>query len=224
MKLKNGTIRPGVVIEVLEGGNIKVEAPGLFSREDKDKLPPVYPFPFYNNSNKFSSVKELEEVWILNFSDNPRQLYWIRKDNMHVNNKELLTEENVEIICNRDLGASWATIYFSDGSGWIIKNDDSMIQIRQDGSILLDTNWPNRVIDINAASISLGSKEKSAHPAAYGDVVMETLQKIQISLELIKQSANMNPYTKPIAMALGRLPAEIKDLIPKTISTNVTLD
>lgn len=224
MKLKNGTIRPGIVIEVLDKGCIKAGVPGLFNREDKDKLPPIMPFPFGHNVNSFSSIKELEEVWIMNFSDNPMQLYWVRKDNMAENNKELLKEENVEIICNRENDLTWATIYFSDGSGWIIRNDESVVQIRKDGSILLDSNLPHRVIDINPKSISLGSKTESAHPAVYGDVLMEALQNIQISLELIKQASNMNPYTKPISIGLGKLPSELKELIPKVVSTNVTLD
>ena len=37
-----------------------------------------------NNSNTFSKLKQYDDVWIMNFSDNPRQLYWFRKDNVEI--------------------------------------------------------------------------------------------------------------------------------------------
>lgn len=223
MKLKNGIIRPGVVVEVLENNIIRVGAPGLFDRNDGEKLPKVYPWPCGINKNAYSQIKELDNVWVVNFSDNPAQLYWFRKDDV-ADNAEIIKEENVEILCNKESGVGWATIYFSDGSGWIIRNIDSVIQIKPDGSILLDTGIPHRAIDINAKTISLGTPGGSAHPAVYGDVLMDVLMKIQVAIELIKQSANMSPYTKPISIALNKLPNQIDELIPKVVSTNVTLD
>ena len=44
MKLINGIIRPGEILEVLENGKIKASAPGLFSEEDLENLPPIMPF------------------------------------------------------------------------------------------------------------------------------------------------------------------------------------
>ena len=87
MKLSSGVLRPGIVIDVLEEGNITASAPGLFSKEDSDKLPPIYPFTGLH-ANQFSSVNTGDEVWILNFSDNPMQLYWFRKDDYKENNKK----------------------------------------------------------------------------------------------------------------------------------------
>ena len=224
MRLKNGILRPGTVIQVLENNIIRADVPGLFSREDGEKLPPIYPFAALINCNSYSQINEYDEIWVLNFSDNPLQLYWLRKDKVSENNQEIIKEENVEIICNREAAAGWATIYFSDGSGWIIRNADSYIQIRQDGSIKLDANMPNRIIDINSDSISLGSEGSSEHPAAYGDVVADALTKIKLALKLIKQAANSSPYTKPISVAIGTIPDDLGNLIDKSTSPNVTLD
>lgn len=224
MKLLNGILRPGTVTEVLDKGNIKATVPGLFSPNDSpDTLPPIYPFTGWN-ANKFSSIKQGENVWVLNFSDNPMQLYWFRKDDID-NNNELMKEENVDIICNRETSFGWATIYFSDGSGWVIKNDDSIIQIDKDGNILLSkSSEPHRTIHINDDGISLGSKGKSAHPAVYADELTNILQNIQISLELVQKAALNTPFTMGIATALGTKPIELKLMIPKITSPHVTLD
>ena len=176
MRLVNGTIRPGTVLEVLENGLIKASAPGLFSYVDDPKmLPPIMPWFIGNNSNAFSKLKQYDDVWIMNFSDNPRQLYWFRKDNVGDNTNIPLTETNVEILCNREVNGDWCTIYFSDGSGWVIGKGESIIQIRPDGSIFLSNDMPNRCIDINGKSISIGSPGESAHPAACGDAVEEVI-------------------------------------------------
>ena len=38
MKLRNGILRPGTVVEVLENNEIRAEVPGLFSREDRKSV------------------------------------------------------------------------------------------------------------------------------------------------------------------------------------------
>ena len=116
MKLHKAIIRPGNVMEVLENGVIKASAPGLFSfSDDPAKLPPIMPWQIGSNCNSFSKPKLYENIWIMNFLDNPRQLYWFRKDRVSDNSNINITEENVEILCNRDVNGEWATIYFSDG-------------------------------------------------------------------------------------------------------------
>ena len=72
-----------------------------------------------------------------------------------------VSEENVEILCNREVGGDWATIYFSDGSGWIISNGESKIQIKSDGTLLLTNNMPHRDIEISNDAIRLGTAKKS---------------------------------------------------------------
>jgi hypothetical protein len=233
MKLNKGTIRPGTVLQVLENGMIKASAPGLFSfTDDPEKMPPIMPWFIGSNSNSFSKLKQYDEVWILNFTDNPRQLYWFRKDN-NIDNNELLIpetenrvvdEENVEIICNRDAKGEWATIYFSDGSGWVIGKGDSIIQIREDGTILLSTGLPNRCIDINGKNISIGSKDESEHPAAYGDEVANVLFELCKLLQQVAIAAIPNPYTSAIGTKLLTGLPNVTGKIPNVSSTHVTID
>lgn len=107
-------------------GNIKVEAPGLFSSEDIESLPTVMPW-FGLHANSYSEPLVDDEVWVLNVEDNPLQLFWFRKDDRVGHNDEIESEQNVEIICNREAGTGYATIYFSDGTGWMFRNGDSYI-------------------------------------------------------------------------------------------------
>ena len=83
MKLINGILRPGNILEVLDNGKIKASAPGLFSAEDPlELLPPI--MPFYElmggHANSYSTPIVGEECGVLNMQDNPLQLYWFRKD------------------------------------------------------------------------------------------------------------------------------------------------
>lgn len=225
MKLCNAILRPGIVREVVDNkGTIKVSAPGLFSETDETNLlPPVTPF-LTSHTNQFSKPIVDDEVWVINFTDNLQQLYWFRKDNFAENNKKILEEENIEVLCNRETGEmGWATIYFSDNSGWMIRNDKSFIQINQDGEILINQEWPNRCININTENISLGSKGKSAHPAAYADKVGELLLKIYLTFDAIKTAAQPNPYTTAIASAIDLIGDWSKE-IDSINSLHVTLD
>ena len=228
MKLLNGVIRPGTVLEVMDDGCIKAAAPGLFSIEDDvEKLPKIIPFFIGGNANSYSKPLLNDEVWIMNFNDNPQQLYWFRKD--YPSETDNMTniikdQENVEILCNREVGAGWCALYFSDGSGWVISKDESTIQIQKNGSIVLNTGKPNRCIDINGKNISIGSIGKSAHPAAYGDTVEEILLSLCLMLNQVAMGAMANPYTINIGTTiLQKLPGIINDL-SSISSDHVTID
>lgn len=226
MKLSNGIIRPGTVLEVLDDGCIKAAAPGLFSvTDDVNNMPKIMPWFIGNNSNAFSKLKQYDEVWLMNFSNNPQQLYWFRKDDVTDNSTNIpIQEENVEIICNRDVCGEWCTIYFSDGSGWIIGKGDSKINIRPDGTILLSANMPNRVIDINGNNISIGSEGSSAHSAAYGDETENVLMEICKLLNEVGTTALGNQYTLSVGNTIiSKLPAIINK-ISDISSQHVTID
>lgn len=223
MKLVNCILRPGKIIEVLDGGKIKAEVPGLFNMEDIDKIPPIYPF-FGEHSNSYAQPRQYDEVWVLNATDNPLQLHWFRKDDYMKNNAELIKEENVEVLCNRETGMDWATIYFSDGSGWVIKKEDSVMQIRPDGSILLDTSTPHRAIDINSDNISIGSVGRSAHPAAYGDSVEDVLKDLCGLMRAIQTVSKSNPYTTMISTVIGSKIGKIENAIGTISSQHITID
>ena len=225
MKLYNGTIRPGTVLEVLENGNIKASAPGLFSFEDDPaKLPPIMPWFIGSNCNSYSQPLKYDDVWIMNFTDNPQQLYWFRKDRM-INNENLpMNEENIEIVCNRDVGGDWCSIYFSDGSGWVMSKGDSMVQIKPDGSINLNPGFKHRIIDVNAESISLGSMGKSEHQAAYGDVIADVFLSLITALRQVQMAAMPNPMTAAIGAVLATSLPLIEQKLPEIVSPHVTLD
>ena len=213
MKLVHATLRQG---------KIKVEAPGLFAGADKDNCPPVYPF-FGQHPNSYSSVNEGDEVWLLSCTDNKRQLHWFRKDDYEENNAGLLDGKNVEIIMNRESGIGWATLLFEDGMGWIIRNNNSAINITSDG-ILLDTGAPHRTIDINSGGISLGTAGGSKHKAALGDEVQRTFQAILGTLNSLAIAAESTAFTKHLAPAIRSQIDSISTRIPKITSDNVTLD
>lgn len=225
MKLLHATIRPGIVLEVLENGEIKASAPGLFSFiDDPTLLPPILPWMIGNNSNSFSQPKLYDEIWLMNFEDNPRQLYWFRKDDIKRNENIPLTEENVEVLCNREVGGDWCTIYFSDGSGWVISKGESIINIKSDGSIMLSNGMPNRCIDINGKNISIGSEQQSAHPAAYGDNVENVIRSLCILLNSIGLKALANPHTAAIGTELMAKLPNIISKITDISSQHVTID
>lgn len=225
MRLFKGTIRPGTVREVLDNGVVKASAPGLFSFEDDtEKMPPIMPWMIGNNSNAFSQPKVYDEIWIMNFSDNPRQLYWFRKDDKSTNPNIPMTDNNVEILCNRDVNGEWATIYFSDGSGWVIGKGGSIINIKADGSILLSTGMANRDIEISGSGISLGTAGGSKHTAAYGDAIEDILYSLCSMLSGIGQIAMVMPATAMIGQSIIKEMPNITEKISNISSTHVTID
>lgn len=226
MKLMAGTLRPGTVLKVEDGGVIKASAPGLFSAEDDvELLPPIYP-SFIGNSNQYSQPEEYDEVWILQFSDNPLELHWIKKDAQDVNNEELgLGEEtDVEILCNRKSGMGIAAVYFSNGTGWVMTKDNSKIQINHDGDIILSTGLPHGTLAVTGSGISLGTEGKSKYSAVLGEPLVDCLNEFLSALAKIGKTASANPYTAPIGALLLSLPAQLAQSVNSVLSSNVTLD
>ena len=225
MKLYNGTIRPGVVKEILPNGCIKATAPGLFnSVDDTNFLPPIMPWQIGSNANSYSQPEKQSEVWIMNFDDNPMQLYWFRKDDITECDNLDLTEINVEVLCNKDLNGEWATIYLSDGSGWVISKGESVMQIRADGSITLTNGLPQRTIDINVGGISLGKAGSSSHQAAYGDVIIDIFLSLLSLLKQVQMAAMANPHTMQLASPIAALLPNIEKMVPALMSDTVSLE
>ena len=159
----------------------------------------------------------------MNFSDNDQQLYWFRKDSMD-NLKKLLVDKEgkIDVVIHHDTGKKWGTLYFSDGSGWVMKNGTSVIQIDANGNILLSHPNPNRAIYIGPNSISLGKRGKSSHTAAYGDKVIDMMNNIKMQFDLLKKAMESNPYTAGAASSINT--DTWKDEIERIESTNVTLE
>lgn len=228
MKLINGELRPGTILEVLSSeGVIKASVPGLFSAEDVEVLPPIYPFCM-GGSNTYSTPNKGDEVWVLFFADNMQQLFWFRKDNFALNNGKLAGDiqqkQNVEVLSNRESGTGVATIYFSDGTGWIIKNQEVAIQLDNDGNITLTNGQPHGTIEISDDGISLGTKGGSAHPACHGDKVAELFDKLINCLSNVAQVAKGNPYTTAIGTVLEEEIAKFENDPDYINSDVVTID
>lgn len=228
MILSNGIIRPGVIREVLTNGHIKVSSPGLFSiTDDLELLPTIMPWFIGSNSNTFSQPIVGEEVWILNFSDNPLQLFWFKKEytgEKWENIENIDSAQNVEIICNRDATNGWATIYFSDGTGWVIGNGNAKIELLSDGSIKMGIGKSNRCVHINNNNISIGSENSSAHPAAYGDKVEDVFNALCNLLNGVATKALANPYTAAIGSEIVSKISKITNKISDISSEHITID
>ena len=170
MKLANATLRPGTITKVLNNGKIKASVPGLFMKGDEDKNPEIMPFFEIcgDHANHFSTPVLGENIWVINTADNPRELYWFRKDK-HIENNQFLFDEggvtNVEILCNRNGANGWATIYFSDGSGWILRYNQDFIQIAPDSSITIKSS--------TGCDIILKEDKIYLHSSSGCDVVMQ---------------------------------------------------
>ena len=158
----------------------------------------------------------------MNFDDNPLQLFWFRKDDRTEHNSEIEGEENVEVLCNREAGTGYATIYFSDGTGWMLRNGSSFINIRADGSIIIDAG--NTKLHVKGEGISLGSENKSAHPGCFGDEIKKALQMISSCLRAMRDAAQPNAYTAPIGTAIGSTPENLDQQAEAIISNKITLD
>lgn len=239
MKLSEGELRPGVVLEVLDNfGTITASVPGLFSEEDKGCLPPISPF-LIGQPNAFTTPKVGDEVWVLFFHDNNRQLFWIRKDNTTKNNGQrnkkggpkssqndggIQGQPNCNILASIENKSAWATIYFADGSGWVIQNQDIIIQLDQDGKMIMTNGEPHCTLEINDDGISLGSSGKSAHPACHGDKVVQLFDNIIDTLSAISTTAKANPYTAAIGTVIDQQLLKFKNDSQYIVSDYVTLD
>lgn len=224
MKLSECILRPAKVVEVMDNNIIKVTAPGIFSTEDDvSKLPPVYPF-IEMTKNAFSGVAIGDEVWLLSVKDNSQELFWLRKPDSDFGYEDLPAGKNLEVLARRESGASWAEIYFTDGTGWVIRNDSSKIVIDSDGNIVLSAPGYHKTIEINDMGISLGTKGGSAEPAVLGDKLTDVLEYISIMFDSISTMAAANPYTFPLSVPINSLKAGLDDKIKHICSSYVTLD
>jgi len=243
MRLADCEMRPGIILNVLDNvGTITASVPGLFSKEDADLLPPIHPLGLGGSSNSFSTPNKGDEVYVIFNHTNPEQLFWIRKDNFTQNNGKcgnkvrstggkkseskdgVQAEKNIEVLSSRESGLGWATIYFSDGSGWVIQNADTVIQLDNEGSIVLSMDKPHQNIEISDNGISLGTLGGSAHPVCHGDKVQKLFENIINTLTLAANAAKTNPYTAAVGTAIETSLKQYQDSPDYINSEYVTVD
>lgn len=236
MDFAEGRMRPGVVRKVEGGGIIKASVPGLFSAEDPpEKLPPIRMFPC-GVANSITQVKELDEVWVLNFEDNPAELYWIRKDDQEdaednrkalddTDNEKIKPGNATEVIFNKNDGGQQGSLYFSKESGVVLRKDDSYVQINSGGDINMGVNYPARDINITQEGIVIGggSDASKPQPAVLGDNLEKVLNDVVEALATIQGAAKKNPYTMQIALCLEPCILKLQNEANSILSSNVKI-
>ena len=216
--MMNVTMRPGKVIEVLEHGNIKVEAPGLFDRSDKDNLPIVMPW-YSAGTNSYNTPTLHDWVWVLNVSDNPLQLFWFRKDDHVANNGDLEMKKDIEILCNKSVAKGQAQLYYADDEGWVMKVGNKGFNIDNTGNVKIETQSGGK-LSVEGKTVNCGS---ATEPGVLGNSLSDVLSNISATLKAIRSAASGNYITAPIAIAIGQQPETLDDLIPNTLSQDVKL-
>ena len=236
MDLSQGVLRPGVVRKVEEGNIIKASVPGLFSAEDPpEKLPPIRLFSS-NAPNSVTSIKELDEVWVLSFNDNPAELYWMRKDDQEdaqtnlealndTKDEKLKPGKDVDVVFNKNDGGSQTAIYSSKSSGTVLKKDDSHVQLDSDGNIKMGIGYPARDIKISKEGIEIGggSSASKLQPAVLGDNLEKVINDVVEALATIQGAAKKNPYTMQIALCLEPCITKLQNEANSILSSNVKI-
>ena len=236
MEFAEGRMRPGVVRKVEDGGIIKASVPGLFSVEDPpEKLPPIRMFPC-GAANSITQVKELDEVWVLNFEDNPAELYWIRKDDQEdaENNRKALDDtdnekikpgKSAEVIFNKNDGGSQTALYASQESGTVLKKDDAYVQFDADGNINMGIGYPARDIKISKECIEIGAGSSAGkpQPTVLGNNLEKVLNDVVEALATIQGAAKKNPYTMQIALCLEPCILKLQNETNSILSSNVKI-
>ena len=236
MELSQGVIRPGIVRKVEEGNIIKASVPGLFSAEDPpEKLPPIRLFTS-NFPNSITCVKELDEVWVLSFNDNPAELYWMRKDDQadaqinrdsldDVKDKKIKPGKSAEVIFNKNDGGSQTALYASQESGTVLKKDDAYVQLDADGNINMGIGYPARDIKISKECIVIGAGSSAGkpQPTVLGDNLEKVLNDVVEALATIQGAAKKNPYTMQIALCLEPCILKLQNEANSILSSNVKI-
>lgn len=210
----NGTLRPGRITEVLENGNVRVDAPGLFARADGEANPPIMPF-FGWHANTYTEPQVHQEVWVMNFSDNPLQLFWFRKDSDRLkHNADLEQETNVEILCNRETPGGYASIYFSDGTGWVIAAGDNSLTITPDGDMTLKSDS----IVCDCDMMKLGSEDSNKNIALAEDVE-DVCHVIKAGMEQLSLTCSSLVLLAPLKGIFENMATNISEILASGIGS-----
>lgn len=226
MKLVNGEIRPGIVLEVLdEYGTIKGSCLGVFSDEDDPALlPPIQQWPTSSGSS-FNQPKVNDPIWVLFFNDNPQELFYFFQADTKNRSSHILGNKpkDAQILTSRDSELGKAQLYYSSDDGWKMSKDDTRVQIDKENNITLQKeDLQERKIAIDEDGVFLGEKE-NAQPAVLGNELQDCLTKIYNALQSLQIDLAGNPYTSPASTGLGDKLPSIYNQINKILSNTVSL-
>lgn len=219
MRLADCIMRPGRVMRADDDGTIRASAPGLFSDVDNpDNMPPIYPM-LGVCTGCFSKPSEGDEVWIINNLSNPYQLMWFRKQKCEDIDEKMMSEKGLNVICYKNDDSGWASIYFADGKGWIINNNDNIINIDKDGNIIMTGNGSS--ISLRSNGVNLGSDGQSSHPVAFGDDVAQSFNDIISIMEGMSKIMGSNQITAPLAVPIETQLPILKNRVSQMLSKKV---
>lgn len=227
MRLINGEIRPGVVLEVLdEYGTIKGSCLGMFSDEDDPELlPPIQQWPTQSGTC-FNQPKVNDPIWVLFFYDNPQELFYFFQANVQRSSNHILSKKpkDAQILASRDSDLGKAQLYYTSDDGWKIEKDESRVQIDKDNNIELSKDdLEERSLKIDEDGVFLGDKEKS-QPAVLGDDLQDCLTSIYNALQALNEGLLSNPYTSPAAAQftpkLAPIYNKINNILSKTVNVS----
>lgn len=174
MEFLNCTIRPGKVKEIVnKNGVIKATADGLFKEDTAaDLLPPIYPI---FNSSTFYNVEVGDIIWIIDNKSNDQLLFYIIINDPE---KNKLIEEDYKQMCVllcRDFGEEKTVqLYFSDGTGWMMRSEESFININKDGDIIIDSGKEERKIILNSDGVHIQTNNSLIDISKDNNIVIDT--------------------------------------------------
>lgn len=227
MKLLNAQITPGIVKKIVDDfGTIKASVCGVFTENDSpDMLPPIYPF-FTILHGTFSRPTVGEKIWVISTIDNPTQLLYFKQPELTEDIKNVIKEtgsDQCEILSNYDGKNGWAQIFFSDGTGWMIRDDKVYINLTDD-KMILSTGAKHRTISITDEGISFGTENESKEKAVLGDSLTKLLDNLKLNIDCLAKAASDFPYTAGLTPALTKMSQDLSTDIKSILSEHVTLD
>lgn len=175
MELRNASLRPGKIREVLDQyGNVKCSVVGVFrDDEDLEKLPPVSPSPFMRtSSNNFVQPKVGDDVWVMLFRDNPQLLFYQFQGDARLSNGVDLDERYQDVEVFSKHGDDRVFMY-DDEDGWTLRNDDAFINLNNEVNI---SNGKHGVTITNNGVRLVGGAEDQ--PMVLGNDLKECLQEL----------------------------------------------
>jgi hypothetical protein len=244
----------GTVVDINDPekkGRIKVKVFGKFDDLENDAIPWSVPSFGYSAGSAtgggYFSIPKLESV--VNVVFDSGNIYYPMYTNLQEINQDLLNaipeDDYTKVQSIVYDSESLLKIWFLPSKGLLIELDKSFINIRQDNTILLNSNG-GKTVHIQKDVISLGKETKSDEPAVLGDknvnALTEILDKIdKICDKLIQYSTSQGTVASsvfifaPLAAALTKLTIDVTAIkaslipiknvtIPKTLSKVVSLD
>lgn len=229
MEFINARLTPGIVKEIVDDyGTIKASAQAVFSdAESTDVLPNVYPLLMTTTPGVYSRPVVGERVWVISNRDNPMQLMYFRQMQLTQEIDNVIDEcgddEQLHVLINREAKNGFAQLFFSDGTGWILRNDRTQIQLT-DEKILLTTGSNNRTISIDDNGISLGTDGGSREPCVLGNQLKKLFNVLAEDFGELATQAAQGPYTSPLAQPFQKILLDINNNVDSITSQHVTLD